>query len=92
LGDLEDEYHSAVELSDNQRARAIAAELTVRIAKELSRLSVNAPNWYTLVSQVYSPVFIYVSRDVLRSAEIARRMLWTDRDVPLKDFATINSA
>jgi hypothetical protein len=33
-----------------------------------------------------------VSRDVLRSAEMARRILWTDRDVPLKDFATITKA
>src|SRR5258708_30254904 len=26
------------------------------------------------------------SRDVLHSAEMARRILWTDRDLPLKDY------
>ncbi|KAI0277080.1 hypothetical protein BGY98DRAFT_657926 [Russula aff. rugulosa BPL654] len=30
--------------------------------------------------------------EVLHSAEIARRMLWTDRDLPLKDFTTITNA
>ena len=45
MADLEDEYHSAVESDDNQKARAVAAELTTRLAKELSRLSVNAPDW-----------------------------------------------
>jgi len=75
LADFEDEYHSAIESNDNQRARAVVAELTTRIAKELSRLSINAPNW-----------------DVFHSAEIARRMLWTDRDLPVKDFTTITNA
>jgi hypothetical protein len=45
LADLEDEYHSAIESGDNQRARAVATELTTRIARELSRLSIIAPNW-----------------------------------------------
>jgi hypothetical protein len=54
LADLEDEYHSAIESDDNQRARAVAAELTTRIAKELSRLSINAPNWYALVPSMPS--------------------------------------
>jgi hypothetical protein len=92
LADLEDEYHSAIESDDNQRARAVAAELTTRIAKELSRLSINAPNWYALVPK-YAPRSSWMfSRDVLHSAEIARRMLWTDRDLPLKDFTTITNA
>ena len=52
LADLEDEYHSAIESDDNQRARAVVAELTTRIAKELSRLSINAPNWYALIAQL----------------------------------------
>lgn len=92
LADLEDEYHSAIESDDNQRARAIAAELTTRIAKELSRLSINAPNWYALVPSMPSDLDNCVSRDILHSAEIARHMLWTDRDLPLKDFATITKA
>jgi len=33
-----------------------------------------------------------VSRDVLHSVEIARRILWTDRDLPLKDLPTITNA
>jgi hypothetical protein len=45
LAPLEDAYHSAIESDDNQRARAVAAELTTRISKELLRLSINAPNW-----------------------------------------------
>jgi hypothetical protein len=42
--------------------------------------------------QAYPPKFMDIFRDVLRSAEIARRILWTGRDVPLKDFAAITSA
>ena len=60
LADLEDGYHSAIESDDNQKARAVVAELTTRIAKELSRLSINAPNWYALVAQVcLSDLHIY---------------------------------
>ena len=57
LADLEDEYHSAIESDDDQKVRAVAAELTTRIAKELLRLSINAPNWYALVPSIPSPVF-----------------------------------
>ena len=46
MADLEDGYYSAIEANDNQRARAVAVELTARIAKEVTRLSINAPNWY----------------------------------------------
>jgi hypothetical protein len=49
LADLEDEYHSAIESGDNQRVRAVVAELTTRIQDELTTLSVNAPNWYAVV-------------------------------------------
>jgi hypothetical protein len=91
--DLEDDYHSAIKSDDNQKARAVATELTTRIARELSRLSINAPNWYALVPSMPDDIFMdHVSRDVLYSTEIARRMLWTDRDLPLKDFTTITNA
>ena len=49
LADLEDEYHSAIESGDNQRVRAVVAELTARIRNEVATLSVNAPNWYAVV-------------------------------------------
>ncbi|KAH9975442.1 hypothetical protein BGW80DRAFT_99181 [Lactifluus volemus] len=75
LTDLEDEYCSAIEANDNQTTRAIAAELTTRLAKEIHRLSINAPNW-----------------SVLHSAEISRRILWTDKEVPLEDFVVITNA
>lgn len=58
LADLEDEYHSAIELGDDQRARSVAAELTTRIAKELSRLSINAPNWYVLMPSMPSDLHV----------------------------------
>jgi len=41
VSDLEDECHSAIESDANQRARAVATEMTARIAKELS----TAPDW-----------------------------------------------
>jgi hypothetical protein len=93
LADLEHEYHYAIESGDNQRVRAVVVELTTRIQNELVMLSVNAPNWYALVLSVLYPlIFMDISRDVLHSAEIARRILWTGRDVPLEDFAAITSA
>jgi hypothetical protein len=94
LTDLEDEYCSAIKANDNQKARAIVAELTARLAKEIPRLSINAPNWYE--SNFYSPncipTFMAVVRSVLHSAEISRRILWTDKEVPLEDFVVITSA
>lgn len=33
-----------------------------------------------------------IPRSVLYSAEIARRILWTDDEVPLEDFVAITSA
>ena len=92
MADLEDEYHTAIKSDDNQKTRAIAAELTTRIAKELSRLSINAPNWYALALKYALQYSRDVFRDVLHSAEIARRMLWKDKDLPLKDFTTITNA
>jgi len=42
--------------------------------------------------RVHRLIFMDVSRDALYSAEIARCILWTDRDIPLKDFTAISTS
>ncbi|KAK4048505.1 hypothetical protein OIV83_004673 [Microbotryomycetes sp. JL201] len=64
--------------------KAAVKRLTRDIAAELTKLTINAPDWYLLGS------LLSTLRDTLHAATMARKMLWVDEQtIPLNHYRDI---
>jgi len=72
-------------------------KLTAKIKQQMHDLTINAPDWYVLLTLAFIPLTdqypCQIYRDTLRAAETARELLWGDNaHVPLSDWTSITQS